>query len=151
MQRSEFVLAVLSLGGGVSFTPVQVQKLFFLLDQAPSWVGPHFHFQPYDYGPYDGAVYEELRDLSERDLVTRTNPWGPTIYRATYAGVVAGQRHTQQLPEAYRQYAQECVDFVQKLSFVELVSAIFKAYPDMATRAVFSPCGHRRVSGSFVS
>ena len=52
MDRRDYVLATLSAGGEhTSFSPAQVQKLFFLIDrEIPQWVGgPHFRFEPYDY------------------------------------------------------------------------------------------------------
>jgi hypothetical protein len=62
MTRDELVLAAMAPGGGYRYTPVQVQRLLFLIDrQIPEHVGgPHFHFIPYHCGPFDGAVYNEL-------------------------------------------------------------------------------------------
>jgi hypothetical protein len=52
LTRKELVLAGLAAGGRyATFSPAQVQKLFFLIDrEAAHWVdGPHFGFMPYDY------------------------------------------------------------------------------------------------------
>jgi hypothetical protein len=55
---------------------VQVQKLFFLLDEniAADLGGRQFSFEPYDYGPFDRAVYSELellaRQFAQRWLIS---------------------------------------------------------------------------------
>ena len=60
-----YVLAVLSTAGGAEWTPVQLQKIFFLLDQTigPALGGPKFNFEPYDYGPFDAEVYRRVEAL----------------------------------------------------------------------------------------
>ena len=63
MERSELVLAALAAGGkNASYSPVQVQKLLFLVDREGEKLvgGKHFNFVPYDYGPFDREVYDEL-------------------------------------------------------------------------------------------
>jgi hypothetical protein len=79
MTRQEFMLAVLAAGNGEAHTPVQAQKLFFLLDRTvPAGIGgPWFNFQPHDYGPFDKAVYEDLRALAAKGLVAITSPQRP--------------------------------------------------------------------------
>ena len=52
--EENLVLAALAAGGeNATFSPVQVQKLLFVLDReaSPHIDGPHFNFIPYDYGP----------------------------------------------------------------------------------------------------
>lgn len=71
MDRQMFMLAALAAAGeSAAFSPVQVQKLFFLLDREASHLtgGPHFAFRPYDYGPFDYAVYDEINELANRGL-----------------------------------------------------------------------------------
>jgi uncharacterized protein len=68
MDRRDTVLAALAAAGANAwFSPVQVQKLLFLIDrEVPAFVdGPHFAFAPYDYGPFDARVYGELDRLEE--------------------------------------------------------------------------------------
>jgi hypothetical protein len=73
------VLAALAAGGeNATYRPVQVQKLVFLIDREASRLvdGPHFGFQPYDYGPFDRAVYIELDSLHTQGLVNAQNTGG---------------------------------------------------------------------------
>ena len=69
--RQKVVLAALAAERSSAFAPVQVQKLFFLLDQniAADFGGRQFNFEPYDYGPFDRAVYSELEALAQKELV----------------------------------------------------------------------------------
>ena len=72
--REEIILAALSPAGGVPHTPVQVQKLLFLVDRnLPSLIGgPKFNVEPYHYGPFDQKVYSTLGELSRQGLVEIT-------------------------------------------------------------------------------
>ncbi len=66
LARQDVILSALAVGGeNATYSPVQVQKLFFLIDRKAAHLlaGPHFAFRPYDYGPFDPAVYDELTIL----------------------------------------------------------------------------------------
>src|SRR5436189_6345344 len=94
MERQELVLLGLSRAGArADFTPVQVQKLFFVIDRelGEATGGPHFTFEPYDYGPFDGAVYRELEALCEQGLVHVEQVGALKHYRLTSAGFAAAE------------------------------------------------------------
>ena len=141
MERLELILAAMSPAGNDSFSPVQVQKLFFLLDMniAKQTAGPHFKFEPYDYGPFDKQVYLELGKLRDDGLVEifEANQYGSRIYRLTNEGRRIGEEALCKLPEAVQKYICEVVKFIRSLSFAELVSAIYKSYPAMKVNSVF--------------
>lgn len=67
MDREDLVLACLAPAKGALHSPVQVQKMFFLIDRniSEDIEGPLFDFHPYDYGPFDKAVYETLEKLAQ--------------------------------------------------------------------------------------
>jgi hypothetical protein len=94
MTRSEFVLAVLATAEGNALTPVQVQKLFFVLDRRipEAMEGPRFSFTPYDYGPFDADVYREIESLAELDLaeVIKPGPFSMKTFRLTPQGQAKG-------------------------------------------------------------
>src|ERR1700722_3405626 len=62
LSREDFILNVLSLSPNESFSPVQIQKLFFLLEKRLNL--NYFSFIPYHYGPYDKELTNTLRCLS---------------------------------------------------------------------------------------
>ena len=142
MEREAFMLAAMSPAGSNSFSPVQVQKLFFLLDEnvAKQVSGSYFDFQPYDYGPYDKDVYIELNQLEKEGLVEIITPTvqGVRSFRLTNEGQQAGNEVLGEFPEPIQQYIRDVVNFVRSLSFAELVSAIYQAYPEMKVNSVFA-------------
>src|SRR4051812_4990710 len=71
LNRDQVVLLAMGPAAGAIHTPVQMQKLMFLLDRklAADLNGPHFNFVPYDYGPFDRAVYIALGELEEQGFV----------------------------------------------------------------------------------
>src|ERR1700733_11550087 len=71
MTRKEIILASMATSCAYTYTPVQLQKLLFLLDMraGAELNGPHFNFKPYHYGPFDKAVYDELDSLEHEGLV----------------------------------------------------------------------------------
>jgi len=142
MDKSAIVLAALAPAEGAAFSPVQVQKLLFLIDKniADKVGGPYFNFQPYDYGPFDASVYGVLNDLSSRELVQVLDVPGRKWkqYMLTESGQTEGMAQLNAINDVkIRRYIMEISTFVRKLSFPQLVSAIYKAYPDMKVNSVF--------------
>jgi uncharacterized protein YwgA len=125
--RQRIMLAALAAESGSVFAPVQVQKMFFLLDAnvATDLGGRQFAFEPYDYGPYDRTVYSELEILARQGLVNIEAAYG------------VGQRTLGQLNPRAREYFQRVSAWVRSLGFAELVGAIYQQYPDMKVNSVF--------------
>lgn len=139
MDRRELVLAALAAGGGERHDPVEVQKMFFLIDEKiPDEVdGPHFDFQPYNYGPFDRHVYVELESAS-RDGLVRMIPRGTwSEYELTEEGLEVGEEALEELSERGVKYLRAASDFVRSLSFDELVSVVYKNFPEMRENSVF--------------
>lgn len=140
MNKDDVVLAGLAAGGdNAVFTPVQVQKLFFLIDREASHVvgGPHFGFVAYDYGPFDRGVYDALERLAGLGLAEITLARNFRKYSLTPEGMVRGQAVLNGLNPASRDYIEKLSKWVRQLSFSQLVSAVYKKYPDMKVNSVF--------------
>lgn len=139
MDRTELVLAAMAPAEGARHTPVQIQKLLFLIDRnIPSDVrGPHFDFQPYHYGPFDREVYVELEKLAQEGdaEICPVTRW--KTYRLTAQGQEKGDRLLSQLSPRAQEYIKKLSAVVRRMSFSELVSAIYRAYPDMCENSVF--------------
>jgi DNA-binding PadR family transcriptional regulator len=139
MNPKDLILAGLAPSKGALHSPVQVQKLFFLIDKnIPDEIGgPVFNFTPYNYGPFDKAVYTNLRELETEGLVDVEIRGGYHCYRLTIDGQVRALELFSQFPKYVQNYLSEASEFVRKLSFTELVSAIYRAYPEMKANSVF--------------
>jgi len=142
MKREELILAAMSVAGCADYQPVQVQKLFFLIDKTIGHKigGPFFNFQPYDYGPFDKDVYITLERLELEGLVEIVYEYGFSRrrFRLTPTGLAAGKKFFSNLPEDLKEYISKLVEAIRRLSFAQLVSAIYKAYPEMQKYSVFS-------------
>jgi uncharacterized protein len=139
MKREDLLLAALSPAKGDFYTPVQVQKLLFLLDrEIPDLIGgQHFNFQPYNYGPFDKAVYMVLESLSLEGMVEINEDAGWKRYRLTPLGQEKGNGLFETLDGSAKNYITKVSDFVRRLPFTELVRSIYKAYPEMKVNSVF--------------
>lgn len=139
MTRREIVLAALAAGDGERHDPAEMQKMMFLIDEKiPEDVdGPHFNFKPYNYGPFDKAVYEELEASAVDGLVeiVPTNRWSE--YALTERGLEEGNALLDELPDETRRYLRTLSDFVRSLSFDQLVSVIYRNFPEMRENSVF--------------
>ena len=141
MERDQFVLAALAAGGeDATFSPVQVQKLFFLIDReaAAATGGPHFAFRPYDYGPFDHAVYATLNELAASGLAIIRMSNRYRIYALTPKGHRAGARTLELLAPDVRTFIQNLAGWIRELSFEQLVAEIYRLYPEMKVNSVFN-------------
>lgn len=141
MNRRELILAALASAGGKKFTPVQIQKLLFLIDQriAAQIGGPFFAFRPYDYGPFDEAVYAEIEFLASNNMVEilKDDNLRWKKYRPTADGLRRGNEILSRLEPSIARYITSLSEYIMRLSFAQLVSAIYAAYPDMKRNSVF--------------
>jgi uncharacterized protein len=138
--QKDIVLAGLSAAGqNVTFTPVQTQKLFFIIDReiGPLLGGNKFNFTPYDYGPFDKAVYETLEILSLEGFVNIGASGRYNSYSLTPEGFTRGQTSLRSHSEKARSFISEAANWIKALTFGELVAAIYKQYPDMKANSIF--------------
>lgn len=139
----DWTLLVIAAGGARPLEPVQLQKsLFLLAKRLPPErlrVREFYSFAPYDYGPFCRDVYDDAERLErdgliqiERPPYTRFNRYTPTP-----AGLQRAEELRKMLDEPTRVYLQSVVDWTVSLSFNQLVSAIYDAYPEMREKSVF--------------
>ena len=142
MDRSGVLLAALAAGGvGAKYSPIQVQKLLFLIDrEIPDYIGgPHFNFQPYQCGPYDQTVFEEAERQAEYGnvIIDENGPSSTySLYYLSDTGLNDGLSALKRMPRAASRYMVKAAKWVQRQSFRTLVSAIYRDYPDMAVNSV---------------
>ena len=141
MRKEEIILAVLAAAEGAVHTPVQIQKLLFLIDKKiPNLInGPYFNFKPYSYGPFDIEIYnllEELAQEEDAEIISNSNlRWAK--YRLTINGQKKGEKILNTLNKEAGEYIKTLSFFVRNLSFAELVSTIYKEFPEMKENSIF--------------
>ena len=142
MENKDWTLLAIAAAGTRGLTPVHLQKSLFLLSRnldrsQLSMASPLYDFQPYDYGPFDSAVYRDAEALATAGLVLIADSYKPRTYLATEAGIgcAAELRHRAGAPAV--RYLDEVVRWVLSQRFGELVRAIYENYPEMRQRSVF--------------
>jgi uncharacterized protein len=141
MNRQDWALLAISVANGRGLSAVQLQKALFLLERGvPTEVGnDYYNFKPYNYGPFDSRVYTDADQLSLKGLITVNQPTGRySVYNITPEGVARAKELEREAPPRAVQHVRNLVDWIQQLSFAELVRAIYSRYPDMKANSVFN-------------
>lgn len=138
MTKKDIILYVLSIAHNNILSPVQIQKLLFLIDEEISYKIDKgckiFNFIAYDYGPFDKTVYDELQQLEQQGLVE-------TLYSASgrkyQLKKTLEETDFNSLSEEVKSEIKSQCDFVQNCSFKELLVNIYRKYPKMAINTAF--------------
>lgn len=140
MDQKEIILACMAPAGGAAFTPVMIQKLMFLVDkQIATYIGgPHFEFIPHLYGPFDLDIYAALEGLeSDGNVIISRFPTSTRTYQLSPSGQQKGNVIFKTIDPIAQDFILRASTWVRTLSFTQLVSAIYKAYPEMRQNSVF--------------
>jgi uncharacterized protein YwgA len=140
MTRDEALLAVLAASGGRNYAPAQIQKAIFLVtENLPALVtkGPKYHFEPYDYGPFDRRVYSDCEVLATAGKVEILQGPRWKYYAATNAGVDRGKTILNSLSKSDSDYIVSVSNWVRSLTFEQLVKSIYDKYPKMKVNSIF--------------
>ena len=141
MNQHDLILAAFAAGGeNASYSPVHAQKLLFLIDPEAAHLvgGKHFNFVPYDYGPFDRAVYEGLDALAQAGLVEVHTAGRYRKYFLTSEGYRRGAGKLDDLEEGGRSFLTKVARWIRPMNFQQIVEAIYKKYPEMKERSIFS-------------
>jgi uncharacterized protein len=140
--REKFLLSVLSLSNGGDYTPIQIQKLLFLIDKSVGSKvgGPFFHFEPYYYGPFDKEIYSILNRFKTLNLVDETVEGFNNLrkYKLTIDGQSIGSECKKDISSSSLSHIEKLNTFVRTVSFSQLVKAIYQDYPEMKVNSVFN-------------
>ena len=144
MERKHWALLVLDAARPGSLSPLQIQKILFLMNERLSdEVGQDFyHFVPYNYGPFAPEIYADLRLLVDEGLARNIEYAGRSwvAYEISEKGTELASQIKASGPVSKRasEYIAKVVRWVESLTFTQLLSAIYKAYPQYATKSVFA-------------
>ncbi len=143
MMSRDWSLLVIAAAGGKHLQPVQLQKALFLLSQNLSQqqlrVRSFYEFAPHDYGPFSSQAYRDADALEAQSLahVDRPPVTRYKLYSVTEEGLKRARELRAELQPSVVKYLDAVVEFTRRLSFNQLVSAIYKAYPAMKANSVF--------------
>jgi uncharacterized protein YwgA len=141
MKRKYWTLLVIDAASPRGLSPVQLQKSLFLISKnLPAEVGDAFYtFVPYNYGPFDPAVYEDASELVNEGFVViervGDQPWG--YYVITPEGQELAHEYAKAISSQALDYIHRVVAWVQQLTFTQLLLAIYQAYPEYRVNSVF--------------
>jgi|AP95_1055475.scaffolds.fasta_scaffold56069_2 hypothetical protein len=141
MDRKEILLLATLAAGDSGLTPVQLQKSLFLIGESKLQGVPdtYYKFIPYNYGPFDAAIYAEADELSAAGHIAQNPVQGRswTIYNVTVAGENSAQQIKSTCPGDLAEYIKSVVDWTKSLSFSGLLRSIYAAYPQFRENSVF--------------
>jgi hypothetical protein len=124
--------------GRFDLDPIRLMKGGFLAwQQGPEEWKELFAFRAYDYGPFDSRLYRVRDDLIERGLLSVIRKGRYDSYELTEAGraqVAVLARHEP----AQADYLRRVGAWVTSLSFSDLLTEIYGAFPEFATNSVFN-------------
>jgi hypothetical protein len=138
MERKDWTLLTVAAAEGAPLDPAQLQKCLFLLGREcpQATAGAFYRFQPYHYGPFDRAIYWDAEALEAEGLLTITGSESLRTYAATPLGLSRAAEIRSRVPVAAN-YLAEVVKWARRLSFADLVRAIYMRYPEMAANTAF--------------
>jgi hypothetical protein len=143
MTPKDWTLLVIASAAGAPVQPVQLQKALFLLSEnltdAQRQSDGFYEFEPYDFGPFAQAIYADADELEVEGLIliTRSHSRAYREYVATPAGLQEAARLRDQLAPEVVEYLGRVMAWVRRLSFDQLVRAIYKKYPRMQANSIF--------------
>ena len=141
LARQHWLLIALAKSPDGVMSPVQIQKsLFVFRQEAGDSIGTDFYsFEPYDYGPFDAAIYADLRRMMNEGHVTRQ--WHPGRRWKSYAITAAGRDAAlvleREADARLAEFLERIVEWVGGRSFSDLLRSIYAAYPEFAVNSVF--------------
>ncbi|WP_243325156.1 hypothetical protein [Geothrix sp. SG200] len=142
MTPRDWTLMTISSGEG-PLQPVQLQKSLFIISKkfdADKLKSSSFYpFDPYDYGPFCGEVYSDAERLEFEGLITITRPPISRYrqYQITEKGRELAKSLKDRLDPEVKEYLETIVNWTQSLTFNQLVSSIYAAFPEMKANSVF--------------
>ncbi len=100
-----------------------------------------YSFRPYNWGPFSPDVAEDI-NLLVRDsaLVAESVPGRSWVrYRPTEEGASRAQQAASSVDHVARDWLCQTREFLTTRSFQQLLTDVYREYPDYATKSLFVP------------
>lgn len=139
MERKNWPMLVLSSSGTLS--PIQLQKALFLIGEELSSDidNEYYHFEPYDYGPFDSDIYRDCEELEREGFVVIDNPFYRAMrrYSLSNQGMELVDKLKEDIDERIIEEVDRIVLWTKSKSFPDLVRSIYEEYPEFKENSVF--------------
>lgn len=138
-RRADWLLLALSAAGDGHLTPVQLQKAMFLMErEAGERMGSGFYsFRPYNYGPFDAAIYDDVATLEREGLLLTDRSHSVPRHTLTPSGTARAGHLVASVDPDVRTFLDTVVKWIKPLPFDVLLRAIYQKYPTFAVNSVF--------------
>ena len=143
MSPRDWTLLVIAVSKRGPLQPVHLQKAVFVvgrrLTREQLQTREFYTFIPYDYGPFCADVYTDAQELENDGLIhiDHRPDLSYPLYSATEAGYAAVRELRRALTPEVVAFVDRLVEWVTTLTFQQLVSAIYQAFPEMRVNSVF--------------
>lgn len=140
LDKADWTLLAIAAAGRKGLTPAQLQKTLFLVKQNfRNELKDFYAFEPYNYGPFDKSIYEDARVYAQKGMVKMNGVSGQnwSKYYITTEGAAKAQPLRSNADTNAMSYLEKIVHWAQSLSFPQLISAIYKQYPEYKVNSVF--------------
>lgn len=142
--RQKILLLVFqNLKNNKKLDPIQIQKAIFLIEKEcieNKNFAKTFNFVPYNYGPFDKDIYNDLQTLIQKNFVA--SEWNGNIKQYKTTEDTALFDYSNELVthygETFIDNVKNITDFVSNLSFDELLNWLYNKYPEMAEKTVYN-------------
>lgn len=140
MQRMDWLLLYIGLPAGPY--PVDqlraMKGLFLFSKEGPKEAADLYHFEAYDYGPFDVQIYHDVSSLTDNGLVYVEREVGTSqrIYRLTAKGEKRLASLVAQANTGGLDVLAQIKKLTTSLSFLELLRHVYGKYPEYAVRSV---------------
>jgi uncharacterized protein YwgA len=137
MTKRDWTLLAIAAANGEPLTPVQLQKVLFLLGRMKLKDANLYNFVPYNYGPYDATIYRDAESLEHDRLVSIRAGGRWKDYSATPEGLRIAERVKRSADPDAVDYLDRVVTWARSLSFQALVRAIYTRFPEFRVNSLF--------------
>ena len=136
---ADWTLLAVAAAAGETVSRVQLQKSLFLLgQQLPDEVGPDFYrFEPYNYGPFAQKIYSDAEKLVAQGFIIEGADRRWVEYAATPVGLRAAEGIKMRASPRAVAHLHTIVEWARRISFQDLLRAVYLAYPEFAVNSVF--------------
>lgn len=141
MERNDWILVLLHAAEDRHLDRVRIVKgLFLLSKESPQPLENFYTFYPYLYGPFSNEIYSDLDQLIKENLVALDLNVAPSWsqYRLTDKGVAKARELWKDLSKPIGQKLSEIAKDVLSLSFSQLLTHVYKRYPEYAKESVLN-------------